>query len=231
MIDLHFLDKAGVDWAQNTIAERHYLRKKVDPRCSVEGYKITANGETAGIFLFGRPEATRCQDWYGGVDDVRSGRCQVTRWQIINLARIWIDPLYQMNGERYGPEHLPGFEDRHGVFRSTLISTAVQIAVQRIGFDYLVRRPPVFLDEPYDLVWLMSYCDLKTHRGAIYPASGFELYRTNDNGIQTWRQPLPALTEEQSRQIIQASMHSERAKKYRMQRSQLALPLSTELCS
>ena len=74
MITLRPLDRAGVRWAQETVTASHYLRAPVDLRCSVEVGELGR----VGLLLFGRPEATRCAAWYGGVDDVETGRCEVT---------------------------------------------------------------------------------------------------------------------------------------------------------
>ena len=99
----------------------------------------------------------------------------------------------------------------------------IGLAVERVGYEYLLRRPPVFLDEPYQIDWLMSYCDTRVHRGVIYAAAGFELYRTNGNSIQTWRMRLPALRVEQHAPIRAASLADKRAQYHRAKRAQLAL--------
>jgi hypothetical protein len=182
----------------------------------VEAYAVHLDGIAVGLLMFGRPEATRCADWYGGVDDVQAGRCEVTRWQVLNLARVWFDPWVQPCGPAHGAT--PGFRDRRGVWRSTLASDAIRLAAQRIGTDYLLRHPPCFLDEPYQIEYLMSYCDRRLHRGVIYRAAGFECYRTNANQIETWRLRLPALTPEQDAAVRQASEQSERSRRYRSER-------------
>ena len=248
VITLRPLDRAGLRWAQDTVSAYHYLRTPVDPRCSVEGYAVeTPLLGRIGLLLFGRPQATRCGDWYGGVADVEAGRCEVTRWQVLNLARVWFDPRVQHGGEWHNAAHLPGFVDRRGVWRSTLATTAIRQAVMRIGYDYLLRRPPVYLDEPYEIRWLLSYCDTRLHRGVIYQQSGFELHRpaaphaasrcrcvrgavvmrgrpaTGSQAIETWRVRLPALTPEQDSAIQVASALNARAQRYRAQREQLRL--------
>lgn len=235
IVSLDPLDKAGKSQAQRLVARDHYLHAQVDPRCSVEGYQIVSpslqGGESdvlsagVGIFLLGRPEATRVNGWYGSVEDVASGRCQVTRWQVLNLARVWIDPRYQPGGQFHHPSTCPGFIDRKGRFRSTMASTAIFALSARVGFDYLVRRPPVFLDEPYEIRWLLSYCDTRLHKGIIYRSAGFELYRTNQHGIQTWRLPLPPLTSEQDSAVRNASRLSRRSQAYRARRAQLEMEL------
>lgn len=224
MLTLHPLDRAGLRWAQQTVTAQHYLRAPLDARCSVEGYGIDVDGlNRVGLLLFGRPEATRCGDWYGGVKDAQDGKVEVTRWQVLNLARVWLDPRVQRGGEWYSAARLPGFVDRRGEWRSTLATTVIRQAAQQVGFDYLLRRPPCFLDEPYEIRWLLSYCDTRLHRGIIYQQSGFELYRTNARGIQTWRIRLPALSAEQDAAVRSASYLSARSQRYRAQRQQLRL--------
>lgn len=230
MISLHLLDRSHISTAQLVVTEHHYLHRPVDARCSVEGYEIELTGYGfAGYLLFGRPEATRCQDWYGSVEDAKVGRCEVTRWQVLNLARVWIAPEFQPGGAHweYWGEHrgcyIPGFTDRKGRFRSTLASDVLKLAIKQIGFDYLVRRPPCFLEEPYQNRWLLSYCDTSKHKGTIYQAAGFELYRTNDRGIQTWRIRLPQLTAAQDAKIREAARVNPRSQRYRAQRAQMEL--------
>lgn len=209
--------------AQAIVVENHYLHTPVDSRCSIEGYWLMNECGDArmGLMLFGRPQATRCADWYGSVDDVIAGRCEVTRWQVLNLARVFLHPQYQSGGDMCWRG--PGFVDRKGVWRSKLASAMLRMAVERIGYDYLVLRPPVFLDEPYQIEWLLSYCDTKLHKGTIYKAAGFDLYKTNDDGIQTWRIRLPALTDGQREVIRNMSRIDPRAKAFRARRAQLTL--------
>lgn len=222
-IYLHPLSRGGIAQAQQAVTRYHYLRRPVDTRCSVEGYLVQFRANAIGYLLFGRPEATRCGDWYGSVEDVQTGRCGVTRWQVLNLARVWIDPAYQPGGKCYSPHYLPGFTDRRGVFRSILASEVLKVTISQIGFDYLMRRPPCFLEEPYQIRWLLSYCDTRLHKGTIYKAAGFELYRTNKDGIQTWRIRLPELTGWQDGQVREAARVNPRSVRYRAQRAQLEL--------
>lgn len=211
--------------AQWNITRHHYLRRWPDPRTSVEVYEINRAwlGGTIGYLVFGRGEATRCGTWYGSVDDVRAGRCEVTRWQVLNLARVWLEPAYQATGVYHQLRMIPGFVDRRGVFRSTLASEILRAAVQVIGYEYLIHRPPCFLDEPYQIEWLLSYCDTRLHRGTIYAAAGFERYRVNRNGIETWRIRLPALTDHQHKVIRSVSMLDPRAIGYRVRRQYTAV--------
>jgi hypothetical protein len=208
----------------SAIRAGHYLHKMPDPRTSYEIYAIRVNGDIyAGFLVFGRPQATKCKDWYGGVEDAQSGKCQVTRWQVLNLARVWIDPKYQIGGEKCLPDIVPGFTDRFGKWRTSLASSAITRWIETRAQDYLIHRPPVFLEEPYELRWLLSYCDTRLHRGVIYKASGFELYYTNENGIETYRREIPRLTKAMDNQIKTVSATNERSLRIRAERSQLSL--------
>lgn len=218
MISLRLATRDDIAEMQATVTKHHYLHRPVDARCSVEAYAVALRGVPVGLLMFGRPEATRCANWYGGVDDVAAGRCEVTRWQVLNLARVWFDPAVQPGGALHYAT--PGYHDRRGVWRSTLASDAIRLAAQSIGVDYLLRRPPCFLDEPYQIEYLMSYCDRKLHRGTIYRAAGFECYRTNTNQIETWRLRLPPLTPEQHTAVRKASLASPRSQRYRAERGQ-----------
>ena len=220
MIHLTPLDRTGVAWAQAQVQAYHYLCTRVDPRCCIEGYAVRVAGVPypAGCLLVGRPEATRCGNWYGSAEDVVSGRCECTRWQVLNLARVWLHPSVQASGCYYHPDYLPGFVDRRGVWRSTLASAAIRQALRAIGYDYLQRRPPVWVDEPYELRYVLSYCDPALHRGVIYQTSGFELYRTNERGLQTWRILVPGLDPMQDLHIRRLAAQHPRSIRLRAER-------------
>src|SRR4051794_14999099 len=127
MIELKLLDRTGRAWAQAQVIAHHYLHAPVDARCSVEGYSVQVGGvpEPMGCLLLGRPEATRCYPWYGSVADVATGRAACTRWQVLNLARVWLHPDVQPGG-RYYDGRLPGIV-RKGTWHSALASTAIRL--------------------------------------------------------------------------------------------------------
>lgn len=226
-LTLAHLDRDGLARAQDLVWRYHYLHAPVPGRACPEAWAVRLGvlGEV-GVLIIARPQATRCYPWYGSVEDVASGRAEVTRWQVLNLARVWLAPAVQPGGEFHRPEHLPGYTDRRGVWRSTLASAAITALARRVGAEYLLHRPPVYLDEPYAVRWLLSYCDTRHHRGVIYRASGFVLYRTNERAIQTWRRPLPGLTPNQHAAIGRASRRSERARRFRAMRASTQLPLA-----
>lgn len=209
---------------KQSIREGHYLHKMPDPRTSYEMYAICSDVfEIFGFMVFGRPQNCRCKNWFGKLEDWQSGHCEITNWQVLNLARVWIKPEAQKGGKYCSPRFVPGFIDRRGDFQSTLASEAIGAAVRMIGEDYLVHRPPVNLAEPYEIRWLLSHCDTRFHRGTIYQASGFELFKTNAEGIQTWRIRLPWLSQASDERVQEAARRNKRSLRFWAKRAQQVL--------
>jgi len=195
-------------WCEEQWIEHHYLHSRIDPRCRPIVYIVLVDGERRGALGFGRPESTRCNGWYGSVEDVQAGRARLTRWEIINLARVWLDPRIQAGGS----------EEIHNA-----ATQAISLALKRVVVDYLITHPPCFLEEPYALRECISYCDSSTHRGVLYRAANFRLMRTNERGLQTYMRPLRGLQPHEHRLIHRASDHDERARYHRARRMQPAL--------
>lgn len=192
MILLVPADRAGFRWAQEQVRAHHYLRKPADPRSHPFAYLVVTDRQPVGCLIFGRPESTRCYQGgltYGSLGDVQTGRAEFERWEVLNLARVWLDPAVQSGGRLYSPELLPGFADRKGLWRSSLASTVIRMALTTVGVDYLTKRPPCFLEQPYAIRAVLSYCDTRLHRGTVYQAAGFKLARRNKAGIETWWTP------------------------------------------
>lgn len=200
-------DRRGLAWAQQQVTQHHYLHRHrpVDVRCSPVAYLILdGGGERVGCLIFGRPQASRVSGWYGDVADVVAGRCPFTRWQIVNLARVWLSPLIQRGGAQ---------------FVENAATQAIALALRRIVSDFLLVRPPCFLDEPYELRECLSYLDVRQHRGTLYRAANFRLIRENARGIQTYAIPLRHLTHAERRAIEKRAAESPRSRRYRAVRA------------
>ncbi len=122
----------------------------------------------------------------------------------MNMARMWLSPVVQRGGERYVPN---------------AATQVIAAALARIGYDYLMLRPPVYLDEPYELRACLSYCDTRIHRGTLYRAANFTLVRENARGIQTYAIPLRHLTHAERRAIEKRANESPRSLRYRATRA------------
>ena len=211
MIRLELAAGSALDWAQDQVSMHHYLHAPLDDRCSVLGYIVMHNGERMGCLLFGRPESTRCYQGeltYGSGADVASGRARFDRWEIVNLARVWLDPRLQIDGIWHV---------------ENLATMLISQALKRIVVDYLLDYPPCYIDEPWRLKVCLSYCDTRIHSGTIYKAAGFRLARTNADGIQTWYRPLRGLQGHERKLIARFSVQSYRSRVYRSQRAAQAV--------
>lgn len=76
--------------------------------------------------------------------------------------------------------------DRLRTWRPALASAAIGAALARVGFDYLMTHPPCFVDQPYAVRAVLSYCDTRRHRGTVYRSAGWHLARRNADGVETW---------------------------------------------
>jgi hypothetical protein len=195
------------------VTQYHYLKKPVDVRCSPVAYQIMYQNRFSedapmGCLIFGRPEATRVNGWYGSVEDVLSGKCRITRWQVLNLARVWLNPDIQRGGWLY---------------IENAATWAIAQVLKQVVYDYLVCKPPVWMSEPYEIREVLSYCDTRIHQGTLYKASNFHLVRTNDYGIETYVRSVRRLTHAEKAQIAVCSQRDKRCQKVRAQRAQLPL--------
>ena len=159
----------------------HYMHRAVHHRSCPFGYLVNYDGQTimpdgvpAGFIMFASIHFTRKAGLFGYAD-------LPTKWQVLSLARLWLHPDLQRGGRCY-PGSLPGYVDRKGVFRSTLATDVIKLALRpgndgmsRVGRDWLQVHPPRYPDEPYHIRIIISYAD-KTHghTGAIYRAAGFD---------------------------------------------------------
>jgi hypothetical protein len=214
-LTIQLADKSSFRWAQQQVVAHHYLHTPVDARCSPVAYTVLLDDQRVGCIIFGRPESTKCNGWYGSVEDVLAQKCYLTRWQVLNLCRVWLDPIVQVGGQRYTPN------------AATMI---IAQALRRVVVDYLIQRPPVWMQEPYEVREVLSYCDLSKHRGTIYKAANFQLRRENVRGIQTYAIPVRRLTHAEHAAIAEQSRMSPRSRQLRSERisKESQLPLFEE---
>lgn len=216
-LSLLLADDAQTRWASRMVSQYHYLNAPVDPRCSALTYIVTLGGQYIGILTFGRPEATSVSEWYGSVLQKQRGECRLSRWEILNLARVWLSPSVQIGGLWYSPDILPGFSDRHGNFQSSLATTVIRMALEAVVVDYLIQFVPIWTDEPYQIREIISYCDPRYHRGVVYQQAGFRMVRENSRGLQTYMTTVRELSQGEDAYVRDLAAHSPRSKRYRRQ--------------
>jgi len=213
-LSLALTDSAGLRWAQEQVTAHHYLHHPVDVRCRPLAYLVQWDDQPMGCLIFGRPEATRVTGWYGSVEDVTAGRCPLTRWQVLNLARVWLHQDLQAGGRCHVPN---------------AASWAIGQALRVVGFDFLIHRPVVWMEEPYEIRECLSYCNANLHRGTLYRASNFQLVRTNASGIETYVRPLRRLTHAEHAEIALRSLADPRARRLRATRMAVQSALFEEV--
>lgn len=182
---------SGLEWslAVGAITRFHYLRTFPDPRGMPVVLSVRLDGEWVGCLVFCRPESNRRYKGeltYGSKEDQSTGRATFDRWEVLNLARVWFSPDVQAGGRLCQEGIVPGFVDRKRIFRTTFASTVVRMGIDAIKFHYLMVYPPCFIEEPYQIRVVLSYCDTRVHRGVLYRSSGFRQAGTNRGGVETW---------------------------------------------
>jgi len=213
-LTLALADKAGLQWAQSMVTQYHYLKKPVDIRSRPISYHVLQGGERVGCLIFSRPESTFCRGWYGSVEDVQFGICPLTRWQVLNLSRVWLHPSIQQGGAH---------------FIASAASQVIGQALKRVGYDYLIEMPVLWMEEPYEIAQCLSYCDTRVHQGTLYRACNFRWMRKNEDGIETYVRPLRRLTHAEHRHIQARSEHDPRAQRLRRERDYQQLSWLSEM--
>lgn len=160
-------------WLNEMATAHHYMHQAIHPKANPFGWAVVVNGQMcqpdgrpAGFIIFASVHFTRLKGEFGypGLP---------TKWQVLLLSRLWLHPDYQAGGRLYSPEILPGFVDRKGVFRSTLATGVIEIALSLVQCRWLEVHPPRFLDEPYHVLKIISYANTRLFEGGIYKAAGF----------------------------------------------------------
>jgi len=196
---------AEMEWAQMQVEKYHYLRQRVHPRARPITYLVMIMDEKGveqrvGCLIFGRMQSSRCRGWYGNMADVQSGWARLTQWELLCLQRVYLDPRLQRGGQWYVPN---------------AATQMVGQALRRVGYEYLLIHPPAFLDQPWQLKEILSYCHADRFLCTLYLAANFKLFRENSEGLRTYVRPLPQLQPHQLRHIEEASRFNAQARKRR----------------
>ena len=168
-------EEANTLWAQRRCIDDHYLHKVVSPKARPMLYVINYGAWRVGLVIVSHPHAPRCAGWWGypGLP---------TQWQVVDICRIWLDPVIQVGGRWCEFGRVPGYIDRHHRFRSTAATWAIHQVLARVQSDRVRLYPPVYPDEPYHIRLAISYHDPQYHRGTIYRQSGAAPMYTDADG-------------------------------------------------
>ena len=139
------------NWLNEMAQKHHYMRRSVHHRACPFGWAVEFDGSLyrgdglpAGFIIFASVHFTRLRGEFGYPG-------LPTKWQVLMLSRLWLHDDLPHNSE------------------TCVIGKALKMVQKR----WLEVHPPRFLDEPYHVLKVISYADLRYHRGTIYRAANF----------------------------------------------------------
>lgn len=205
-------------WVRSIWRNNHYMHQEINGLARPVTYKIareegeiTEDGfvadtrDSVGIVSFSHTQSSFCRGWYGSYEDVRAGRARISQWEMLTLARFWLDPRLQ--------------KKNHPWYIEQIASQIVGKALLTIVYDYLIQYPPAFLTLPWEIKEIISYCHSDRFLCTLYLASNFTLVRENTTGkrkgLRTYSHTARALFPEERKRILQASMQNKEAQKKR----------------
>lgn len=152
-------------WAKGMVLEQHYRHKLPSAQGRPMTYIVWLEDERVGLVMVGAPHANLNRKWWGYPG-------QPTQWQVADLSRIWLSPRIQKGGDLCRPDLIPGFIGWRGKWWPAAGSWLIRQILGRIQQDRVSFLPPVFLEQPYHTLLVISYSDPEHHRGTIYKAAG-----------------------------------------------------------
>ncbi len=179
------IERCDLRWAQHIALNLHYLHRQVHDLAYPFAYAIldNASNQAVGMLMLAAPHFTRCREMFGypGLP---------TKWQVLLLSRIWVEPDWQTEVAQLedGSIQLSGpvKTDRNGKQHSLCVaSCAIAQMLKRVDQDWLAHHPPRYLDQPYQIEKILSYCDpAQGHTGTLYKAANFTQFQRMTHGKQ-----------------------------------------------
>lgn len=138
-------------WLNAMATEYHYMHRAIHHRACPFGWAVRFDGELcrpdgapAGFIIFASVHFTRLRGEFGYPG-------LPTKWQVLCLSRLWLHDDLPRNSE------------------TCVIGKALRMVQRR----WLEVHPPRFLDQPYHIRKIISYCNTRFHAGTIYRAANF----------------------------------------------------------
>ncbi len=139
------------EWLNQMATTWHYMHRPVHARACPFGWAVTVDGELYhhdavpwGFIVFAGVHFTKMHGVFGYPG-------LPTQWQVLVLSRLWLHDDLPHNSE------------------TCVIAKALRLVQRR----WLEVHPPVFPDRPYHILRVLSWSDLRYHRGTIYRAANF----------------------------------------------------------
>lgn len=169
------------------VEQFHYLYKWPDPRSlpfayhiTIDGQKYAPDGRLNGLLVLKKPQHHKQRNLFG-YDGLP------TAWQVLDLARVWINPYWQ----RHEAGHALCIFSR-AISRLWQPVGKGDWRMRRLQLDWLDHHPPRFPELPYHIRVLISYCQLEHHDGVGYRAAGFDSIGLSSDGLkEVYVRPFP----------------------------------------
>ena len=83
------VERCELKWAQQLVTKHHYLHRPIHPLSIPFAYSISLDDVVVGTIIMVTPHFTKKKGLFGyeGLP---------TKWQVLQIARLWIDPKYQV---------------------------------------------------------------------------------------------------------------------------------------
>jgi len=147
------LKVAHTDYLNYLAQTYHYMKKPIHDKACPFGFEVYFNGinrmgdgKPAGFIMFATPHFTKLVGEFGY-------KGLPTKWQVLLLSRLWLHDNLPKNSE------------------TCTIAKALKLVQRR----WIEVHPPVFPNQPYHILKVLSYCDTATHTGTIYKAANFRV--------------------------------------------------------
>ncbi|MBM4466500.1 MAG: hypothetical protein FJ014_13255 [Chloroflexi bacterium] len=138
-------------WLAEMATAHHYMHRPVHPRASPFGWAVLfdgaqyqPDGNPSGFIIFATAHFTRLRGEFGYPG-------LPTKWQVLCLSRLWLHDNLPHNSE----------------------TCVIAKALRQVQHRWLEVHPPRFLDQPYQIVKIITYADTRFHQGTIYKAANF----------------------------------------------------------
>jgi hypothetical protein len=129
----------------------HYMHKPVFHKAFPFGWSVQWDGNTHnpegdayGFIIYSLIHYTKLKGEFGYPG-------LPTKWQVLSLSRLWLHDDLPRNSE------------------TCVIGKSLKMVQKR----WLEIHPPVFIDQPYHIVKVISYADMRYFSGTIYRAANF----------------------------------------------------------
>lgn len=138
-------------WLNEASSKYHYMHKALPNRSLFFGWAVSwdgnthnTSGEAYGFIIYSLIHFQRLKGEFGFPG-------LPTHWQVLCMSRLWLHDDMPRNSETW------------------VIGSTLRLVQRR----WIEVHPPVYTDQPYHIVKIISYCDNKLFAGTVYRAANF----------------------------------------------------------